>query len=879
MNESYSVLLIGRDAGSLTTIAKVLGDAGFRVDVSAGLYDLADVTGGEGPDLIIHADADAAAVWPGKMRPDLAALVELGSLLAAGTEARHLDRDRAAALAFVVNVTRAIERRRADRPTEDSLRTGLRPAEAAARAQHDLGVRVHYGRSVEEPRRQHDAADRDKLIERLTDKQRRTEEEAAFQAFLLDTVEQAVFATDREGRITYWNKFASRLYGWERVEVIGRNILDVVPDDGSLPAAEEVVRQLRNRQSWYGEIVSKRKDGDTFPAYLQASPLVDSEGRLVGLIGIARDNTEQARARAQLAEANRRAIDEYVVLLDRLGALGQSLAGAHDIGSICDAVLQFTVSSVPCSALFISRYDAQAQQRSGMYLWYSGQTLPPEELGIVPVSDGPVGRAIATGETAIVNDYLELIEDRPEKICYGFDADPRVPRSAIIAPMAIMGRVIGTIEVQSYEPGAYTQEHASAMRLAASLLANAVENVDLIEQMITKGEQLRQAQKLESVGRLAGGIAHDFNNMLTTINGYSELTLRRLAPDDPLRRNIEAIKKAGERSAALTHQMLAFSRRQVLQPQVMNINDPVEEVRVLLERLIGENISLELDLAEDAGFVEADPSQLTQVIMNLAVNARDAMPAGGQLLIQTRNADLDENFVERHLGSVAGRYALLSVSDTGTGMPEETQKHIFEPFFTTKDLGKGTGLGLATVYGIVKQSGGYIWCKSVEGVGTTFDIYLPRVAGPEPAPESPSKPESVGVGSETILLVEDEDLVRDFTAELLRSCGYEVVQASDGVQALEMFEGTGRHFDLLLTDMVMPRMSGRELAARLSETRPGMKVLFMSGYTDDFVARDGVAANSNFIAKPFTLSDLATKVRECLDGPARTGDVSPSAGR
>jgi signal transduction histidine kinase/CheY-like chemotaxis protein len=493
------------------------------------------------------------------------------------------------------------------------------------------------------------------------------------------------------------------------------------------------------------------------------------------------------------------------------------------------------------------------------------------EMGPTPVGDGPVGQAIKSGKTLIFNDFLDAIATRPSGIRYGYDYDSRDPRSALVAPLMLMGRVIGAVEVQSYDPDVYSEEHATAMRMAASLTASAIENAELLEQTIAKAEQLKRAQKLESVGRLAGGIAHDFNNMLTAINGYSELTLRRLEPGDPLRRNVEEIKKAGERSAALTHQLLAFSRQQVLQPRIMELNQAVEDVRVLLERLIGENIQLELNLAPDAGLIEADPSQLTQVIMNLAVNSRDAMPEGGQILIQTQNVYLDEDYAARHIGSRPGSFVMLAVTDNGVGMSEQIQKHIFEPFYTTKEIGKGTGLGLPTVYGIVKQSGGYIWCYSEEGFGTSFKIYLPRADKDACEIEEERRSESVTTGNETILLVEDQELVRDLTTQLLKSCGYRVIQACDGEEALDICEKASQNIDLLITDIVMPKISGRQLVALIGPKLPGMKILYMSGYTDDAIVQKGIIEpDSNFIAKPFTLTDLAHKVRQCLDAAPRS---------
>ena len=379
-------------------------------------------------------------------------------------------------------------------------------------------------------------------------------------------------------------------------------------------------------------------------------------------------------------------------------------------------------------------------------------------------------------------------------------------------------------------------------------------------------EQLFQSQKIEAVGQLAGGIAHDFNNLLVVINGYSELLLRRLPPADASRQKVEEIKKAGERAAALTRQLLAFSRKQMLQPKVLNLNEMVNGVGQMLRRLIGEDIDLVLMLKPAAGRVKADPGQIEQVLINLAVNARDAMPQGGQLMIQTANAELTEDHAGYRFTVQPGTYVLLAISDTGTGMDAATQARIFEPFFTTKGVGKGTGLGLAMVYGIVKQSGGYIWVNSEPGHGTTFKIYLPRVDEEARLLRPEAAAMEMPRGSETVLLVEDEAAVRQMSREILEMCGYRVTEAADGNEAMALCERDDGAFDLLITDVVMPRMSGTELARRLAVARPEMRVLYMSGYTDQTIVRHGVLEDgTNFIQKPFSPDALARKAREVLD--------------
>ena len=371
---------------------------------------------------------------------------------------------------------------------------------------------------------------------------------------------------------------------------------------------------------------------------------------------------------------------------------------------------------------------------------------------------------------------------------------------------------------------------------------------------------------METIGRLASGLAHDFNNLLTAILGHCDILLRRLSEEDRTRKGIEEIRSAGERAAGLTRQLLAYSRRQVLTPQVIDLNASVTSMIPLLRRLIGEDIELHPTLEPDLGHVEADPSQIEQVIMNLVVNARDSMPRGGSLVVETWNVELDETFAKRHAPTRPGRYVMLAVSDTGSGMDEETRTRIFEPFFTTKQLGKGTGLGLATVYGIVKQSGGYIWVYSEPGMGTTFKIYLPRVDAEisrETASKTSPQPPR---GSETVLLVEDDRTVRSLASEMLELNGYTVLQARDGPEALDLVRRHGHPIHLLLTDVVMPQMSGRQLAEGIAAIHPGIRVLYMSGYTDGVIAHHGMLdAGVAYLQKPFTADFLARKVREVLD--------------
>jgi PAS domain S-box-containing protein len=377
-------------------------------------------------------------------------------------------------------------------------------------------------------------------------------------------------------------------------------------------------------------------------------------------------------------------------------------------------------------------------------------------------------------------------------------------------------------------------------------------------------EQLRQSQKMEAIGRMAGGVAHDFNNLLTVIGGYCGLSLHQLEAKHPLHKNITEIQKASERAAALTSQLLAFSRKQVLQPRVIKLNEVVCNMEKMLRRLIGEDVEFVTAFEANLGNVKADPGQIEQVIMNLAVNARDAMPRGGKLTISTENVSIDGPSSFRDRSLAAGEYIMLAVSDNGVGMTEEVKAHLFEPFFTTKGLGKGTGLGLATCYGIVCQSGGDIRVYSEPGVGTTFKIFLPRTdAVQEPTRNSENEP--LPGGTERILVVEDDPAVRELAVTILREQGYEVGESNSAVEALQLIR-TKAAFDLILTDVIMPRMSGKELSDQIRSQLPKIKVLLMSGYTDDALAHHGVLEDGiSFLPKPFSPAQLTRKIREVLD--------------
>ena len=460
---------------------------------------------------------------------------------------------------------------------------------------------------------------------------------------------------------------------------------------------------------------------------------------------------------------------------------------------------------------------------------------------------------------------------------------PHVPPSELPEVREILGRVaagqvISGLELlrQRKDGGPIQAElYAAPQRDATGKVIGVIEQLADITGRKQLQESLLQTQKMESVGRLAGGIAHDFNNMLTAISGFAQLLLMDLPAGSRESENAEAIIHAARQASALTQQLLAFSRRQVLEPRILDPDLAIEAMEPMLRRLIGENVELRVNLRADAGHVKADPAQLEQVVLNLAVNARDAMPDGGRLTIETGRVAFDAAYSSEHFAVAPGDYVMVAVSDSGVGMDKATRAHIFEPFFTTKEFGKGTGLGLATVYGVVRQSGGHIWLYSEPGEGTTFKVYLPLVD--EALSEPRDRPTEATGGTETIMLVEDERVVRDLAKVILERKGYTLLVAASPREALALLESHPAGIDLLVSDVIMPILSGPELARRIRDLRPGIKTLFLSGYTEQLVNADGrLAGMDGFLSKPFTADDLARKVGDILSS-ARMGSEDAKA--
>jgi PAS domain S-box-containing protein len=621
----------------------------------------------------------------------------------------------------------------------------------------------------------------------------------------VDQSPAAVFITDPSGAIQYVNHRFTETTGYSAAEVLGKN--PRILKSGLTPPSyyQALWRTILAGNTWRSEVQNRRKSGELYWDAVVISPIRNTRGEITHFLAIQEDVTARKLSEEALRGSERRLRTLFETV--NLVVLGLDAHGRVDYVNPYLLALTGYAPNEVTGRDWIQTFipEAQRPRMEGVF----------HEL-IERESHSHYQNPIVTKEGAerMISWHNTVVRDE-------------------------RGRATGTLSIGE----------------------------DITEQRKLEA-QLLQAQKMEAVGRLAGGVAHDFNNILTAVFGYLDLVTEELPPESPARDDVSELRTVALRAAGLTRQLLAFSRQQVLQPVVLNLNDVVENLQKMLGRLIGEDVALETVLAGDLSNVRADPGQIEQVILNLAVNARDAMPTGGRLTIETANVTLGEGYVDRHKPAVPGRYVMLAVTDSGTGMDEATMARIFEPFFTTKEKGKGTGLGLATVYGIVKQSGGYIWAYSEVGHGTTFKIYLPEVDQPVEPVGPPREPSERLTGTETILLAEDDDLLRPLARELLAKLGYQVIDARHADEALDLAARHDGPIHLLLSDVVMPGESGLQLARRLHELRPEVRVLYISGYTDDAVVRHGLLdPGLNFLQKPFTPEALARRVRDVLDAP------------
>jgi two-component system, cell cycle sensor histidine kinase and response regulator CckA len=630
---------------------------------------------------------------------------------------------------------------------------------------------------------------------------KRAEERIRELAAIVESSDDAIFGVTMEGTITRWNKGAEKIYGYTEAEVIGQSISILIPA-GRPDEVPRTLGRLERGEVIIREALRRRKDGQEIYVSLTISPIRNPAGQIIGSSTVARDVTERERVEQELRESE-----------ERFRELTENI---NEVFWLADPDLQWTIYASPAYEIIWGRTCASLCAKPSAWL---DAIHPEDRFGVIEARKAR-SDVVCELEYRIVrpDSTVRWIRDRAFPV---HDAGGRVIRMAGVA-----------------------------------------EDVTERRQLEM---QLRQAQKMEAIGQLAGGVAHDFNNLLSVISGHSELLTMMSPSDERWHDSIAEIRRATEVGSAAIRQLLAFSCRQILEPQVLDLNAVVAGAKKMLRPLIGEDVRLATLLQPRISHVRADLGQLNQVILNLAINARDAMPQGGSLTLETREIDLDVADAMTHLYVRPSRYVLLTVTDTGWGMPANVQAHIFEPFFTNKAEGQGTGLGLSVVLGIIQQSGGHIDVESKPGVGTKFKIYLPAVQEPVEGPEQSASFKAVG-GGETVLLVEDEEPVRNITTLLLENLGYRVLEAESGQEALRLFEASREKIDLLMTDVVMPDLSGRDVAEALRARNPGLKVLFQSGYTDDTVVRWGILhAEVDFLKKPFTLDVLARKVREVLD--------------
>ncbi len=629
---------------------------------------------------------------------------------------------------------------------------------------------------------------------------------------LVETMKVGLASIDEKGVLTYVNEYFSKMLGYTIDEMIGRSTLDFYYDEESRKTQEEIFAKRRAglRDPTPYEVTWRKKDGQKVYSILSPTPIFDANGRYTGSFAIHTDITERKRAEEALRESEERF----------------RLAFENANTGVCLVDLEGNLTKVNDKMCEIFGYTKEELERMTV-----NDIAHPEDMDKSPMF---IQRTLR-GETDRGTFEKRYLHKKGHVVTCQVSSS--LVRNADGSPLCFISHVHDITERKRAE------EESEVLR-----------------------EQFRQSQKMEAIGRLAGGIAHDFNNLLTIIKGYSQLSLIELKEDSPLRKNIEHIHGATDRAANLVRQLLAFSRRQILEMKVLDLNAILTNLDNMLRRVIGEDIELITVLAEDLGRVKTDPGWIEQAIMNLVVNSRDAMASGGKLTIETGNADLDEAYTCSHVGVEPGRYVMLSVSDTGVGITPEVMERLFEPFFSTKEKDKGTGLGLSTVYGIVKQSDGDIWVYSEPGKGATFKIYLPRVDEPLEERREKVLGDELLRGSETILLVEDEENVRKLALRVLERQGYKVLSARDGNDALLICEQHKGRIHLILTDVVMPGMSGHELAKRLKSLHPEIKVLYMSGYTDDTIVLHGVLVEGvNYIQKPFTVDALTKKIREVLE--------------
>jgi two-component system, cell cycle sensor histidine kinase and response regulator CckA len=753
---------------------------------------------------------------------------------------------------------------------------------------------------------------------------RMAEEELVRLAAIVESSSDAIFSKDLSGRITSWNKGAEKVYGYSRTEIVGKHVSLLAPPE-RVNESDRIAAELRAGRSTDNlQTVRKAKGGKLIDVSLTVSPVLDSEGRIVGGSVIARDITAQKRAEEALRKANETSIYASPIPIvaadtDRRVTMWNPAAEALFGWSEAEVVGKAN-PSIPreefldaahlhrelLSGQILTNRVVQRQKRDGSRVTVNVSAAPIRDAN--RKVKGILGFLIDITEQKQAQEALQRAEQKYRAIfensmegiyqatpegkyisanpalvqMLGFDSETdlingrtKIRTQEYVNPEVhdeLVKNLKGRGSVQKFEYQAYRKDgkmiwisgNARAVLTAQGNIHHFEGTVQDITQNRELEEQLRQMQKIEAIGRLAGGVAHDFNNILMAISSYSELLDRKLT-DEAMRRYVEEIVKATDRGSSLTQGLLTFSRKQVSAPRIVDLNLLIADQLKMLKRLIPENIEVKFSSAASLECLKADPGQLEQVIMNLVINARDAMPDGGRLMIETSNAHLDAASAISRDNAKAGRYVSLTVSDNGCGMDSETKSHIFEPFFTTKEQGKGTGLGLATVFGIVQHSGGQIFVNSEPGFGTTFKILFPSVtAEAQPVIQEQNRQTAIP-GTGTILLVEDEDGVRNSAAEFLSQNGYTVLKANGAREALQLAGDYEHDIDLLLTDLVMPQMSGTDLAKKITEMRPEIFTIFMSGYSNNLLSSQQMTDPEHvLLQKPFRLAALGERVREAF---------------
>ncbi len=771
-------------------------------------------------------------------------------------------------------------------------------------------------------------------------KRKRVEERLCILAQAVENSTELIAITNSEGVILAVNHALLGATGYQDEEVLGKHFGTTVISPNNPPHfSEDLLAKTLAGPGWTGECLSRRKDGSDFPTFLSTGQIRDSQGLLIGLYGISQDITVRKRAETELRE-NKDRLQIALELTDtgmwELNLEDHSAYRSlrHDqifgyesplpewtyekflehVLPECRAEINQKFQDSVASGIW--EFDTRIRRVDGevRWIWARGRQLVDESGRATrmfgTVMDITQHKQIEEGlhlneerlRLAQISAGLELFEVElstgkrtwsPQVFqIFGLPAD--APNSSLEdsfhfthpddralveqqTALLISGKPVH-FEHRIVHPGGDVRWVEIFGSPECDQAGKPIRYIGTCRDVTERKQleaQLRQAQKMEAIGQLAGGVAHDFNNLMGVILGYSDLLTDRTLTNEVYHKRLESIRVAVRSAAAVTRQLLAFSRKQVLQPVILDLNTAVHQLNKMIRRLIGEDIQVAIRLEPNLGFVKADPGQVEQVLMNLVVNARDAMPEGGDLQIETANVELTEEFAKLHLGSQAGAFVRLSVRDTGVGMNKQVLAHIFEPFFTTKEIGRGTGLGLATVYGIVKQSEGYIGVESEPGKGTAFEIYLPRVES-KPATERPRQAVNIAHGSETILLVEDENALRELTQVQLETLGYQVLAARDAEAALGLYAKHGAEVSLLLTDVIMPGMNGRVLGDRLREKNPELRILFMSGYTDDEILRKGLSdPDQAILVKPFPREVLASRIREILDRKLKQPDDGP----